>query len=52
MRRAYARMGVAVQPLRYQREAIAFATEQTRTIAIGQSRAVSEAIFVYGERNA
>ena len=42
MRRAYARIGVALEPFRYQPESIAFANEQLRTIAVGQSRAFSD----------
>lgn len=42
VRRAYARIGVPLEPFRYQPEVIAFANEQLRTIAIGQSRAFSE----------
>jgi hypothetical protein len=45
MRRAYARVGVALEPFRYQPEVIAFANEQLRTIAIGQSRAFSESFL-------
>ena len=45
MRRAYARIGVALEPFRYQPDMIAFANEQLRTIAIGQSRAFSEAFL-------
>jgi len=42
MRRAYARIGVALESFRYQPEVIAFANEQLRTIARGQSLAFSE----------
>jgi hypothetical protein len=45
MRRAYARVGVPLEPFRYQPEVIAFANEHLRTIAIGETRAFSEAFL-------
>jgi len=42
MRRAYAKIGVALEPFRYQPEVIAFANQQLRTIDRGQSRAFSD----------
>jgi len=42
MRRAYARIGITLEPFRYQPEVIAFANERLDTIATGESRAFSE----------
>jgi hypothetical protein len=42
MRRAHARIGVTLEPFRYQPEVVAFANEQIRTIDRGQSCAFSD----------
>ena len=45
VRRAYERIGVPLEPFRYQHEVVAFANEQLRTIERHQSRVFSESFL-------